>query len=567
MTSPTIDTPTREHQALSLFFEKIKTMGFMARLFHWKPFLTLSFEAYAQYQSLSKVRQAQQDTAQNLTHTQQQLQQQLQAFTELKGKLEQSQIHEQARQKEILHLQEKQQQLHDKYTAEKEDLAHLHAEKVMLLQRLEQQEKELSNVKVGSQKDDETLRQKHAELSALKGELQHAQQLLEEKSNRISALQEKIQHHEQSLLALASEKATLTMQVQELQKRLQGHEKSLGQSHAIAEKNQEHIDQLSQEKMRLNHELNSLRQQLNQAHEKLLKHEERAETQQQKFDDRMAQVNALKSQLDNAHERLRLEQEHALAQQLEAMKAVWQSHETAVETRIQDICNRHHIESVHREKVPFKGKPDNTLRIAGEYLIFDAKAPLSDDLKTFGNYIRNAAEQLKKYATQEGVKKDLFLVIPNNTATSIKENFLNLSDYRVFVVTLDALEPIILSLLKIEEYEFTEQLSPEERAQISRVIGKFAHAAKRKIQIDSYLNSHFLSLLEQCDQLPENFLTEAQAYEKSDKLNPPMEKRIKTISLKETQKSVKKLQASAQAENIPVGVALTLIDQIPVEQI
>lgn len=60
MTIPTIETPTREHQALSLFFEKIKTMGFMARLFHWKPFLTLSFEAYAQYQSLSKVRQAQQ---------------------------------------------------------------------------------------------------------------------------------------------------------------------------------------------------------------------------------------------------------------------------------------------------------------------------------------------------------------------------------------------------------------------------------------------------------------------------------------------------------------------------
>src|SRR5690606_1278994 len=100
-------------------------------LFHWKPFLTLSFEAYAQYQSLSKMRQAQQDTAQNLIHTQQQLQQQLQAFTELKGKLEQSQIHEQARQKEILHLQEKQQQLHDKYTTEKEDLARLHAEKGM----------------------------------------------------------------------------------------------------------------------------------------------------------------------------------------------------------------------------------------------------------------------------------------------------------------------------------------------------------------------------------------------------------------------------------------------------
>lgn len=567
MTIPTIDNPTHEFQALKAFFEKVKTMGFMARLFHWKPFLTLSFEAYAQYQNLSKVRQAQHDTAQSLNHTQQQLQQQLQAFTELKGKLEQSQIHEEARQNEILRLQENHQQLHEKYTSEKEALARLHTEKTTLSKRLEQQEKELSNVKVGNQKDEETLRQKQGELSALKGELQQAQQHLEEKSNRISALQEKIQHHEQSLFAASSDKAELTIQTQELQKLLQDHKRSLGQSHAIAEKNQERVDQLGQEKMHLNHELDSLRHQLNQAHEKLLKHEERAEAQQQKFDERMTQVNALKTQLDSEHERLRLEQEKALIQQLESMKAVWQSHEAAVESRIQDICNRHHIESVHREKVPFKGKPDNTLRIANEYLIFDAKAPLSEDLKSFGNYIRNSAEQLKKYATQEGVKKELFLVIPNNTAAYIKENFLNLTDYQVFVVTLDALEPIILSLLKIEAYEFTEQLSPEERAQISRVIGKFAHAAKRKIQIDSYLNSHFLNLLEQCDQLPESFLTEAQAYEKSDKLNPPMEKRVKTISLKETQKSVKKLQASAQAENIPVGIALTPIDQIPVEHI
>ena len=62
----------------------------------------------------------------------------------------------------------------------------------------------------------------------------------------------------------------------------------------------------------------------------------------------------------------------------------------------------------------------------------------------------------------------------------------NMGDYNVFMVTLDSLETIILSLKNIEEYEFAEQLSPEERDNICRIIGKFAHTTKRRIQLDGF---------------------------------------------------------------------------------
>ena len=53
----------------------------------------------------------------------------------------------------------------------------------------------------------------------------------------------------------------------------------------------------------------------------------------------------------------------------------------------------------------------------------------------------------------------------------------------VFIVTKDSLEPIILSLKKIEDYEFADKLSPEERDNICRVTdGTFSHA--KQIQID-----------------------------------------------------------------------------------
>ena len=73
-----------------------------------------------------------------------------------------------------------------------------------------------------------------------------------------------------------------------------------------------------------------------------------------------------------------------------------------------------------------------------------------------------------------------------------------MGDYNVFVITIDSLEPIILSLKKIEEYEFAEQLSPEERDNICRIIGKFAHTTKRKIQVDQFFTNQFIELLVKC---------------------------------------------------------------------
>ena len=44
--------------------------------------------------------------------------------------------------------------------------------------------------------------------------------------------------------------------------------------------------------------------------------------------------------------------------------------------------------------------------------------------------------------------------------TSIDQFYYNLADYVVHIVTTDALEPVILGLKKIEDYEFAQQLQP-----------------------------------------------------------------------------------------------------------
>jgi hypothetical protein len=201
--------------------------------------------------------------------------------------------------------------------------------------------------------------------------------------------------------------------------------------------------------------------------------------------------------------------------------------------------------------VPFKGKPDNTLRINEEYIILDAKSPANDDLSNFPLYLKAQSEQAGKYIKEEGVRREIFLVVPTNTLEVLQQFEFRMSDYTVFVISIEALEPIILALRKIEDYEFAEKLSPEERENICRVIGKFVHLSKRRIQIDGFFAKQFFELLYRSDaDLPKDILEKAVEFERSEKLNPPTDKRAKQISNRELQQEVNKIKIDAEQKGI-----------------
>ena len=215
----------------------------------------------------------------------------------------------------------------------------------------------------------------------------------------------------------------------------------------------------------------------------------------------VASLQRIQEQIQNDRTKEVEERHQADTDRIMKLKETWSTHEELVKLQIKQICSRHTIE--YLDKVPFKGSPDNTLKIADEYIIFDAKSPGSDDLSNFPQYLKIQSESVKKYVREELVKKDIFLVVPSNTLEHLEQFVFHLADYTVFIISIDALEPVILSLKKIEEYEFAEQLNPEDRDNICRVLGKFAHLSKRRIQIDSYFAKQVFELAYKCEtELP-----------------------------------------------------------------
>jgi len=321
----------------------------------------------------------------------------------------------------------------------------------------------------------------------------------------------------------------------------------------IAAAKAEGFEQIKIEKAKSEERLKLVETERNTLKSETISFQKAEEGRQKEANKNFATAVTLQQSLEKEKERLNDDRVQEKEDLLNKMKLKWSEHEKDVQNHLQLICRNNVIKYISQEDFPHpRNKPDNSIEIMEQLIVFDAKSPANDDLTNFPKYIKLQTESLKKYAKHEDVKNDLFLVIPSNTLEVIHQFHYNIGDYNVYIITKDALEPIILSLKKIEDYEFADKLSPEDRDNVCRIIGKFAHTTKRRIQIDEFFAREFLDTLTKAGtQLPREILENVIKFENAEKLNPPMEKRNKQILTKDLKEKVDKLETEMLLREIP----------------
>jgi len=394
---------------------------------------------------------------------------------------------------------------------------------------------------------------KDGEIARLSAELMKAQTSLnevrdqvKERESRIRELETSAGSNTQLIADLRAQASGLQRQVEERNAEIADFERRLAEAVTARDGNAERIRQLTAELNDANRKLEELDRSIKDKDKLITQFESAEASRKEEHAAKVNEVTAFMNGLKEDKVRLEREKEEALRAHMEEMKQTWLNHEVRVEETLRALCSKHTIEYLGKEKVPFRGKPDNTLRICDEYVIFDAKSPQGENLSNFAAYVNKQTEDVKKYVKEKDVKKDIYLVVPNNTVDVFDSYVVNHGDYRVYIVTVDSLEPILLSLKRIEEYEFAEQLSPEEREDISRVIGRLSHLTKRRIQVDSFFCDEAFKALKECGCLPEELAEKTLEYERSAKLNPPVERRAKIIADKELQKAVEVTRKEAE---------------------
>lgn len=319
-------------------------------------------------------------------------------------------------------------------------------------------------------------------------------------------------------------------------------------------------NQLKSEKEFSIKEINKLTENINEKKNDILRLEEK-NTNLINENNELKQKNAtyenlrekVNTRYDELYERKKqLENDRLLEQEkdFEEMKKTWKKHEEDVESKIKLICQKYTLEYLGKNQVPFRNKPDNTVQIADEYIIFDAKSPANDNLDNFPTYIKSQVGSIKKYVSENNVKKELFLVVPTNTIDKLEYTFYDMSDYKVYIITTDSLEPIILALKKIQDYEFAEKLSPEDRNDICKVIGQFTHHTKRRIEIDNFFNENALKLFKSTENLPEDIYSSVEEHEINFTMSMPSDKRNKKLQTDKLDKKTKKLNHELNLYNI-----------------
>lgn len=204
------------------------------------------------------------------------------------------------------------------------------------------------------------------------------------------------------------------------------------------------------------------------------------------------------NKLQNAEKALEKERQRVIENEATKRKIaeeerdrLWNDHENDVITTLNDLCKQPQLQftSFSNSNLPddFDGslKPDFLIDFLGQYVVFDAKVSKAQNLQTYiDEQVKKTTEKMKK---NDKIYPHVFLVVPTEAISELKKLTFSKDHYTFYVVSREALSPILASLKRISTYELAETLDPQKRENIINMLADLATHI-------SYRNAHELIL-------------------------------------------------------------------------
>lgn len=246
---------------------------------------------------------------------------------------------------------------------------------------------------------------------------------------------------------------------------------------------------------------------------RLAKFEAEEDRKQKKYEELIEKQEETRKALEDERIRIRREDEQRLAKELEERDRMWNEHEQNVVTLLGELTKKEHCKfpSFSNTDLPegFSGslKPDFMVEFLEQYIIFDAKVSRSQDLQ---NYIKDAVKKTAaKIKGNSKIYSTVYLVVPTDAVSNLKQKHFYEEGYNFFVVSSEALEPILASLKRIESYEFAQEMDPQERENIVDLVAAFHFHINYRNAFDYKLIEHGVQTLEKSEALNPEILREA----------------------------------------------------------
>lgn len=228
--------------------------------------------------------------------------------------------------------------------------------------------------------------------------------------------------------------------------------------------------QLYENYKNLEADMKILRKERDDLSARVAKFETTEEQRQKRQEDLTLKLEEARSALEDEKRRIRRDDELKQAEALQERDRMWNEHEQTVNAALREICQKpqYAFRAFDNANLPegFDGslKPDYMIEFLGQHIVFDAKVTRSQDIN---NYIREAVKSTaKKVKGNPAIYPVIFLVIPTDAVAEMKQLTFVEGGFTFFVISPDALEPILASFKKITAYELADQFDPQERESI-----------------------------------------------------------------------------------------------------
>lgn len=223
----------------------------------------------------------------------------------------------------------------------------------------------------------------------------------------------------------------------------------------------------------------------------MTKVEAKREQQEKEHMRALEKIEAAERALKEERARVIHDDEERLKMAEEERDRLWNDHENDVIAVLNDLCKQPHLQfsTFSNNNLPedFDGslKPDFLIDFLGQYVVFDAKVSKAENLQVYiDDQVKKTSDKMKKNTK---IYPHVFLVVPTEAVSELKKLVYSKDQYTFYIVSREALSPILASLKRISTYELAETLDPQKRENIINMLADLATHI-------SYRNAHELLL-------------------------------------------------------------------------
>lgn len=295
---------------------------------------------------------------------------------------------------------------------------------------------------------------------------------------------------------------------------------------------------------------------------KITTFESEQKRKQQDFEKNIEDLEAAKRGYDEERARVIREDEARMKKEIEERDRMWNEHENTVNAILSSLCKmkEHSFEYFDNTNLPegFDGslKPDFLIDFLDQYIIFDSKISRRND--SIQTYITdNVKKTAKKLKNKVNIYPTVFFVVPTDAISELKKTYFYEEGFSFYVVSPEALAPILASLKKITNYELMEKLDPLQRENIVSLIADLDYHVYFRNAADIFMSKLGVDILSKARNLDPEIAQEVES--RKENMRMP---NMNTSDMKKLSGSIEIQEDEIQAlENPKASVPQRVIDK------